>query len=255
MDNEKEISIDLGKLFTMLKKRIVYILLATLILAVTAGCLTEFLIEPKYTTSCTMYVYSNTDRVSTNSSIGSSELTASQQLVNTYIVVLESDYVLENVIKDLNLEMTTSQLKNMISCSQINETEIFRVSVTSTDAALAADVANTIAKIAPDAIVQTIKAGGVSVIDYAKVPSSPSSPNLIKNVIIGALVGFVLSFAIFFITELFDTTIRTDKDLEREFNIPILGDIPRLIPVADKVQTTDSAGILRSNRTAKGGKD
>lgn len=255
MDNEKEISIDLGKLFTMLKKRIVHILLATLVLAVTAGCLTEFLIEPKYTTSCTMYVYSNTDRVSTNSSIGSSELTASQQLVNTYIVVLESDYVLENVIKDLNLEMSVSQLKDMISCSQINETEIFSVSVTSTDAALAADIANTIAKIAPDAIVQTIKAGGVSVIDYAKVPSSPSSPNLIKNIIIGALVGFVLSFAIFFVTELFDTTIRTDKDLEREFDIPILGDIPRLVPVVDKAQSTDSAGILRSNRTSKGGKD
>lgn len=255
MDNEKEISIDLGKLFTMLKKRIVHILLATLILAVTAGCLTEFLIEPKYTTSCTMYVYSNTDRVSTNSSIGSSELTASQQLVNTYIVVLESDYVLENVIKDLNLEMSVSQLKDMISCSQINETEIFSVSVTSTDPALAADIANTIAKIAPDAIVQTIKAGGVSVIDYAKVPSSPSSPNLIKNIIIGALVGFVLSFAIFFVTELFDTTIRTDKDLEREFDIPILGDIPRLVPVVDKAQSTDSAGILRSNRTSKGGKD
>lgn len=255
MDNEKEISIDLGKLLAMLKKRIVYILLATLIFAVLAGCLTEFFIEPKYTTSCTMYVYSNTDRVSTNSSIGSSELTASQQLVNTYIVVLESNYVLENVIKELNLDMTVTQLKNMIDCSQINETEIFSVSVTSTDAALAADIANTIAKIAPDAIVQTIKAGGVSVIDYAKVPSSPSSPNLIKNVVIGALVGFVLSFAIFFVTELFDTTIRTDKDLEREFNIPILGDIPHLIPSAERAQTNDSAGILRSNKVSKGGKN
>lgn len=254
MDNEKEISIDLGKLFSMLKKRIVYIILATLMLAVVSGCLTEFLIVPKYTTSCTMYVYSNTDRVSTNSSIGSSELNASQQLVNTYIVVLESNYVLEDVIKELNLNMTASQLKDMISCSQINETEIFRVSVTSTDAAQAADIANTIAKIAPDAIVDTIKAGGVSVIDYAKVPSSPSSPNLIKNLAIGALVGFVISFALFFIKELFDTTIRTDKDLEREFNIPILGDIPRLVPVADKMQTNDSAGILRSNKNVKGGK-
>lgn len=239
--NEKEFEVDLGKIFYMLKKRILYIILGTLITAVLAGCITEFFISPKYSTACTMYVYSNADRVSTDSSIASGEITASQQLVNTYIVVLESDSVLDGVIKELDLNITASQLRSMISCTQINETEIFRVTVTSENAALAADIANAVADIAPEAIVNTIKAGGVSVIDYAKVPSSPSSPNFIRNIAIGAAVGLAVTFILFFVYELFDTTITAEKDLEREFEIPVLGSIPRLIPSSVKADGSKAA--------------
>ena len=231
MNESKEFEIDLRKVFSMLKKRVLYIILGTLITAVLAGCVTEFFITPKYNASCTLYVYSNTDRVSTDSSIGSSELTASQQLVNTYIVVLESDSVLQQVIENLELEMTVSQLRSMISCAQINETEVFQVQVTSAVPALAADIANAIADVAPNAIVDMIKAGGVSVIDYAKVPTSPSSPNFKLNIFLGAAAGFIVFFLIFFIKEIFSTTVTEESDLTREFkDIPVIGTIPRLIP-------------------------
>lgn len=248
-EKEKEIEIDLGKIFHMMKKRVIYIILATLITAVLSGCITEFLIQPKYSASCTMYVYSNTDRVSSSSSIGQSELTASQQLVNTYIEVLKSDYVLEDVISNLNLNMTSKQLKSLLSFSQINETEIFRVTVTSTNAAQSADIANAIAQTAPDAIVKKIKAGGVSVLDYAKVPSSPYSPNLKKNILIGAIAGFAVSFIGFFIYELFDTTITSERDLEREFEIPVIGSVPRLVPSSKP----NEDGAAQSANTRKGG--
>lgn len=254
MNESKEIEIDLRKIFLMLKKRIVFIILGTLITAVLSGCITEFFITPTYTASCTLYVYSNTDRVSTDSSIAQGEITASQQLVNTYIVVLESDFVLEEVAQNLNLELTASQLRSMISCSQINETEIFKVTVSNESPALAADIANAIADVAPDAIVDTIKAGGVSVIDYAKVPSSPSYPNFKLNILIGALVGFAVSFVIFFIREIFDTTVNDQSDLEREFNnIPVIGTIPRLIPVSSKAGEQSEDENQQKANIKKGG--
>lgn len=254
MNESKEIEIDLRKIFLMLKKRIVFIILGTLITAVLSGCITEFFITPTYTASCTLYVYSNTDRVSTDSSIAQGEITASQQLVNTYIVVLESDFVLEEVAQNLNLELTASQLRSMISCSPINETEIFKVTVSNESPALAADIANAIADVAPDAIVDTIKAGGVSVIDYAKVPSSPSSPNFKLNILIGALVGFAVSFVIFFIREIFDTTVNDQSDLEREFNnIPVIGTIPRLIPVSSKAGELSEDENQQKANIKKGG--
>lgn len=256
MNEPKEIEIDLRKIFLMLKKRIIFIILGTLITAVIAGCVTEFFITPTYTASCTLYVYSNTDRVSTDSSIGQGEITASQQLVNTYIVVLESDFVLEEVAQNLDLDMTPSQLRSMVSCSQINETEIFSVTVTSESPALAADIANAIADVAPDAIVETIKAGGVSVIDYAKVPSAPSSPNFKTNILVGAVVGFVVTFLAFFIRELFDTSVTSEEDLEREFeNIPVIGNIPRLIPVSAKSgESVDDESHQKANARKGGGK-
>lgn len=247
MNEEKIIEIDFRKIFLMLKKRAILIILGALITAVLAGCITEFFITPVYTASCTLYVYSNTDRVSTDSSINSSELTASQQLVNTYIVVLESDSVLEEVSDTLDLELTATQLRSMISCSQVNETEIFKVTVSSTSPALAADIANAIADIAPAAIVEMIKVGGVSVIDYASVPTSPSSPNILTNIIIGAAVGFAVFLLIFVIKELFNTTVSEESDLTREFkDIPIIGTIPRLVPVSAKASDSNKADRHKS---------
>lgn len=254
MEKEKEIEIDIVGILYALRSKLVYIILTTLILATLSGCITEFFIKPQYTTSCTMYVYSNTDRVSTDSSIGSGELDASQQLVNTYIEVLKSDTVLEKVIEELKLSSSPAQLRAHINCSQVEETEIFRVSVTTGSAKDSANIANAIAQVAPEEIVRVVKAGGVEVIDYAKVPSKPSSPNLQRNIILGAGLGFIASFAIFFLFAMFDTTIASEKDIEREFgDIPILGTIPRLIPgekdpnVAKKTESFNAG-----NATAKG---
>lgn len=258
MDKEKEIDIDLGRIFFMMRKRVVYIILSTLICAVLAGCFTEFFIEPKYSTSCTMYVYNNTNRAVSESTITQSELTASQQLVKTYIVVLKSNTVLNKVIEELDLNITPAALSSMISCAQVEETEVFRVTVTSKNAVLSANIANAIAEVSPEEIVRTIKAGGVEIIDYAEVPSKPSSPNLQKNIILGTLLGFIVSFVGFFVYELFDTTITSEKDIEREFDIPLLGTIPKLIPASEKEMAdtgSDSAKPKRKSRTRKGGKE
>lgn len=254
-DKEKELNIDLGKVFLVLRKKIIYIILGTLICAVLSGCITKFFIDPKYSTSCTMYVYSNTDRASSDSSIGQSEITASQKLVNTYITVLESDLVLEQVAKELNLNMSANAIKSMLSCSQINETEIFRVTVTSRNAQLSANVANAIAQVAPDAIVEKIKAGGVEIIDYAKVPTNPSAPDLKRNVVVGAIAGFIMSFLSLFIYAILDNTIRNEKDIERVIDIPILGTIPHLVASSEKdINNVNSESKTNKMASKKGEK-
>lgn len=247
MDNEKEIDIDLGKIFFMMKRRVVYIILTTLVCAIVSGCVTEFFMTPKYTTSCSMYVSSNGDHAQTYSNIiNPNELLASQELAKTYIFVLTSDGFLEKVIEKLELDTTATALRSIISCSQIDEMQIVRVTVTSPDAVMSANVANAIAELAPTELTEKIKAGGVTIIDYAKVPKIPSSPNLKKNVVIGAALGFLLSFAGFFCYELFDTTITSEKDIEREFDVPLLGSIPKLIPAMEKgaADNTDNSSKL-----------
>ncbi len=46
MEENREISIDLRKVFSMLKKKAVFIIVISLIGAVLAGCITNFFIEP-----------------------------------------------------------------------------------------------------------------------------------------------------------------------------------------------------------------
>ena len=224
----KDIEIDLGKIFYKMRGKFIYIIIITILAAIASGFITHFAITPKYSATTKMYVYSNTDRISTDSTITSNEITASQDLVNTYIYILNSDTVLEAVIKDLDLNMTPNRLKRMISASQAPKTIAFEVNVTANDPKSAAKIANSIAKIAPNEIVRVVKAGGVEIIDYAKVPTAPSSPNLAKNVLIAAFAGLFLSFLAFFLYEFFDTTITSERDILGEFEIPVLGTVPSL---------------------------
>ena len=244
MEENRDINIDLRKIFSMLKKKVIFIIIISLIGGVLAGCITNFFIEPKYTASIKMHVYSSSDnRVASNSTITSSELEASQRLVNTYLVVVGSNTFTQKVADKIGNGIKPETIRSMMSCSQIEDTLAFQVNVTSTDPQLAADVANEIANTCPEEIVRILKVGGVEVIDYATPPTSPSSPNLKRNILIGLAFSFAVSFVFFFIKELFDTRIMDEKDLEREFDIPILGTIPRLVPSAEKSKSDTKASV------------
>lgn len=247
MEENREIEIDLRKIFAMLKKKAVYIVLIALIGAILSGCITNFFITPQYTATTQLHVYnSNNNRLGTDGNISSSEIDASEKLVNTYLVVVESNAFLEKVADKLNNNITAAQLKKMINCSQIEETFAFQVRVTTSDPQLSMDIANAIADTCPDEIVRLLKVGGVSVIDYATKPINPSSPNLEKNIFIGLVIFFAASFCFFFIKELFDTSINDEKDLEREFEIPVLGTIPKLTPVSEKLKVSGTEDAAES---------
>ena len=233
MEENREIEIDLRKIFIMLKKKVAIILVIAFIGAALAGCITNFFIKPKYTSGVSFYVNNNNDNlIGSSGTISSSDLDASEKLVNTYMFVVKSRTFRDKIADKLSSEVTSSQLKSMISCSQVESTLIFQVNVTSTSPQLASDVANTIAELAPDEIVRVLKVGGVEVVDYASVPTSP---------LIGFAVAFALAFIIFFTKELFDTRITRETDLTKDFDIPVLGTVPRLLPVEAKKESINGA--------------
>lgn len=232
MDETREIDIDLRKVFYMMRTKVIFIVLITIAGAVAAGAFTHFFIAPTYSATAKFYVYSNPNTiVSDNNYMSSSEINATEDLISTYVHLLKSNTVLDKVAEELNLG-SASAISRYISASRVGETLLFQVTVTTTDPEFSAKIANAIAKVAPDEIVRIVNAGGANVVDYAKVPRSPSSPDTKKNITIGAAAGFVVSFLMFFIYELFDTTITNAKDIEREFEIPVLGTVPRLDAVS-----------------------
>lgn len=246
MEQTKEIDIDLKKIFFMLRKKVVYIILITLLGGVLAGCFTEFFIDQKYTSYINLYVYSDADQLNTQSSMTYNDYTVSTALVKSYLVILESDSVMEKVAQKVGLE-SADDVRKYISTSQYEDTVVFQVSVTTTDPKTSQTIANAVADVAPEEISRIIKAGGANVIDYAKEPTEPSSPNLKKNILIGLGAGFILSFLFFFIKEALNSTITSVKDIEREFDIPILGTVPRLLPTHELKQNRNAARNAESS--------
>ncbi len=216
--------IDLGLILLILRKKIVTIILCMVLTAGVVFGVSNYLITPLYSASTSLYVYNETSR----DSITSTDLNTSQELVQTYIVILTSNAVLTKVSAVLNNQYSVDELRNMITASAINNTEAFEITVENADPAIAQKVANTIATVAPAEIIRVVKAGSVEVIDYATLPIEQSSPNVFKNTAIGGLLGFIVCVIVLVLKEMFDTVIRSEEDLIENFNIPILGVIPPL---------------------------
>ena len=105
---------------------------------------------------------------------------------------------------------------------------VITVTVEHPDPKTAQDIAKTVAQVFPEEIKRVIKAGGMSVIDEAKLPTHPNSPNILRNTVLGAVFGLVVVFLFFLIRELTNSVIRSEEDIEKAFPIPVLGAIPQI---------------------------
>lgn len=225
---EEDLEIDLLKLIKALWRKAWLIVLTMFLCGGLVLAFTYFYIEPEYESKAQMYV--NNSSLSFDSaalSITSGDISAAKSLVATYIVILQSRQVLTEIISKAQLDMTYEDLSEMITAESVSSTEVFEVVVTDTDPYRAEKIANTIAGILPEKISSIVEGSSVRIVDYAVIPAEKSSPSLIKNTLIGALIGFILCAGMIIVRELSDTTIRDDDYLITNYeDIPLLAIIP-----------------------------
>ena len=68
--------------------------------------------------------------------------------------------------------------------------------------------------------------GHVNIIDPAIVPTTPSSPNKVRNLEIGLILGILIGIGIVFLIEYLDTTVKSIEDVEQLTGFTLLGIIP-----------------------------
>lgn len=223
-EHSEEIQIDLLELFLVYLNHWWAIALSVIAAAAIALGITLFAITPLYTASASLYV--NNSRTMDTTEITSTSLSTSKMLVSTYMNMVESNTVLQKVVDTADLGYTVEELRDMLSTSQMGDTEIFRISITHPNPVEAAEVANAMADIAPGELENFIVGSSCKIIDFATIPTAPSSPSYSRNTILGALLGGVVMIGILTVMHLTDVRIKAAEDLTKLFDMPVLGEIP-----------------------------
>ena len=152
-DNNGETVIDLFELLGLFIKKIWLVIILTILGGVVAFGYSFFFIKPLYKSSALMYVNNSDISVgSTSFSISSTEINAAKSLVSTYTVILKSRSVINEVIRVSGVNYSYDKLASMVDAKAVNDTQVFSITVTSTDPQEAEMLANTIANILPEKI-------------------------------------------------------------------------------------------------------
>ena len=221
------IEIDLQKLLLRYLSKWWLILLCGVVTAAIALAYTLMFIPYQYTTSVTVYVNSTKTVSEDSQSVGN--LGGAARVVTTYVNIIKSNTVLEEVAAQLNMEgITAGYIRGCMSATQVGGTEMFSINVTDNDPERAAQIANTIAEVAPGQIEHFVVGSSTKIIDYAKVPTSPSSPDVKGNVLKGGAAGAVVVVAVLTVLCLLDVRIKDEDDLNHLFDLPVLGQIPEI---------------------------
>ena len=230
---EDEMEIDLGKLLHYYWQNWKALIASGLVGVLAALLVTALFITPKYRASVTVYV-NNMSSTQSMEAITGTNLSAAQQLVNTYVNIIKSDTVLEEVIQKGHLDCTADDIREMMMAKQVNKTEMFTVTISHPDAEMAAKIVNSIAHVAPARISNFVKGSSTEIIDYAKVPNEPYSPSYPKNIVMGGLLGLILVSIVLTFRFLFDMRIQTEEDVASYLRVPVLGTIPEHAPEEKK---------------------
>lgn len=219
--NDDEVEIDLREIFYALKAKILLILMVALIGACVAAAYTQFLMTPIYSSTSSMLVLS---KETTLTSLADLQLGAS--LTSDYTVLIKSTPVLEQVIENLNLDMTTEQLRNTVTINNPADTRILEITVNNADSSLAKDIVDEIANVSSSYIGDKMEVIPPKIIEVGKIATVRTSPSVKKNTALGFLLGFVACAAVVVIFAVMDDTIKTEEDIEKYLGVSVLAKVP-----------------------------
>ena len=213
--------IDLKEVFFLLLGNWKKIFLAILAGAVLFGAYHTFLMRPSYRAESVIYI-TNTD-----SMVTFSDLQLSAALTDDYAKIIKSRTVLKRVIEELQLDLDYRQLEELIEVSNPDSTHIIEIQVTCDDLELSRNIANALLNIGVKQIYQIIGSSEPTVIDYSEADAVEDvTPSLLKYLALGALLGMVLMCAILVVCMLMNTTMKTEEDVMKYLNIPVLTSVP-----------------------------
>ena len=226
-ERNETLELDIKGLLGFVLRKSWIIAVAAIAVAAMALGYAKFFIAPQYSASIRLYV--NNIYEDNQEEIQAGQLTAAAYLAEAYMVILQGKPILNEVLKTTELQnkYTTHQLRSMIAADNINETEVFEVTVTCPSSKDAADLANAFVVVLQRELPEIINGSDVRLVDYAEESKAIVSPNYQDYMIVGALIGALGALVALLLREFLDDGIDSEDYLTSVYGeIPLLAVIP-----------------------------
>lgn len=225
MDNQEKdfVQIDIMLLLRRIWSQKLIIVLTTLVFTAGALMYSLFIATPKYNSTTRVYVV---NQKKDNQAITTQDVQLGTLLVKDYKEIILSNSVMSDVVSKNNLQITPGELAKKISVDAPKDTRIISITATDKDPQKARDLANAVREVSADKIKEVTKIEDVTTLEQAEAALTPSSPNVFKNSVLAALLGFILAVGGVVLIELMDDRIKRPEDIEETMNLVLLGVIP-----------------------------
>ena len=220
---------DLRDYLNILRHR--WLLIASVTLGVVAlAALATWRTTPQYASSTDLFI-STSQASDDNQAFQGSQF--SLQRVKSYAEMVNQNEITRRVIQRLDLDETPAELSEQITATSQLDTVILTITVTDPSPERAQRIAETTADVfvgyvgeletPPGQDQATIKA---TVTNQATEPKSPVSPQPLRNLGLGLVLGLLLGAGLAVLRETLDTSVKTHRQLEELAEAPVIGAIP-----------------------------
>lgn len=222
MEKRQETEINVIEFLFVLLRRWWIIFLAAVFCGSVMFAYTKFMVTPMFRSTAKLYVLPTSENEQPNAADAQMALSFTKD----FQTIAVGRNVLEGVISNLDLKMSYEGLSSMVSSSSSEDSRIITISVSHKNPASAQMIADAICEEAEKVLFSTVEADLVNVSEKANLPTSPYTPNMTKNVFIGAFGGIAITCVILFIIFMVDDKIKTPTDIENHLGMSTLGIIP-----------------------------
>ena len=226
MKEQNMMEIDVFHLLKILWKRKLLIALVAFVTGIVAFAYSSFIVKPEFTSTTRIYVVNRNQ--GDKPGLTNQDLQAGSYLVKDYREIILSQDVLEKVATDLKLELPPKGLASKIKVTVPVDTRIVSISVTDRAPEEASRIANSLREVAAQKIISVTRVSDVTTLEEARPATSPSSPNIRRNTMVGFLAGAVVMIVTVLLVELLDTRVKRPEDIEDVMQIALLGVVPNL---------------------------
>lgn len=221
---------NINRVFSLIKSKLLFLLLFTIIGTTAVGLYTVFVISPVYSVSSKLIMRSTSNQ--TNAKNNDAEtieaINLFQRQTKTYLEIAELPPVKENTNK--TLELSPDEIAKITSVKLTNDTgsQLFTVTVRSLDKDLAERYIKEYVSQYKKFTAERLGRDNLSVVTEALGSNYPVYPVLWKNLLIATLVFTFLGFNFVFIKYLLSDSIDSYDDLEELVEKPVIGMIPTI---------------------------